>query len=260
MIDERNAEKWVERFMNGETTNAEEQQLYSFFAGKNVPRRLEKYKPMFHWYAGGMQEPITPVKKRFRFGTFTLSLSVAASALIILGAAAWLYESHEGSTVKTNPVPRCAQIQSKTSDIKTNTVLVNKVRATQPELLANEAKAEVKKHRCKVSHIDHEMYEGSYIIRNGKKITDLDEIMPELEKTMAMAVEQQRELDKNFSAASEKEKEAERSRQLAFNRSAKVIIDTDEKFQKEQEQIHQSIPIIKRRPQSETSKAFTGEE
>ena len=50
----------------------------------------------------------------------------------------------------------------------------------------------------------HAMYEGSYIVRNGKKITDLNVIMPEL-KRIENATENRRQKYKSISRMSPKE-------------------------------------------------------
>ena len=38
--------------------------------------------------------------------------------------------------------------------------------------------------------------EGSYIIRNGKKITDIKTILPELKRVNEFAIQQEKEMDK----------------------------------------------------------------
>ena len=45
----KDIERLIARFLDGDTTNAEEQRLYDYFAGRHVARRLLKYKPMFRW-------------------------------------------------------------------------------------------------------------------------------------------------------------------------------------------------------------------
>ena len=48
-------EEYINRFLDGETTNADEQAIYRFFCTGNVPAHLKEYAPMFAWYEGGMQ-------------------------------------------------------------------------------------------------------------------------------------------------------------------------------------------------------------
>lgn len=54
-LDKRNIEEYINRFLEGETTNAEEQAIYRFFHTGDVPSHLMGYAPMFAWYEGGMQ-------------------------------------------------------------------------------------------------------------------------------------------------------------------------------------------------------------
>lgn len=44
----------VERFLEGRTTNAEEHELYEWFATADVPEEWRDLKSMFRWYAAGM--------------------------------------------------------------------------------------------------------------------------------------------------------------------------------------------------------------
>ena len=54
-LTNKNIEEYINRFLDGETTNAEEQAIYRFFCTGNVPAHLKEYAPMFAWYEGGMQ-------------------------------------------------------------------------------------------------------------------------------------------------------------------------------------------------------------
>lgn len=46
----------VERFLEGQTSNAEERELYTWFAENDVPDEWQHLKQMFAWYAAGMPE------------------------------------------------------------------------------------------------------------------------------------------------------------------------------------------------------------
>ena len=119
----------IGRFLDGETTNAEEQTLYDYFASDNVAESLRQYQEMFRWYAEGMPEassveiPAVHAKKR-AFSPKKL-LAIAASLLLLvgIGLGLWRYQQQQE---------------------------------------------------------EYAMYEGSYIIRDGKKMTDLRQILPEL--------------------------------------------------------------------------------
>ena len=137
-VKEWNAKEWVDRFLEGMTTNAEEEELYRFFKQGNVPEELEKYRQMFLWYADGMQgEPRPKSLKVLRL--VRISLTVAASVVLVCGLGLGIHQ-----------------------------------RAFQKK---------------------YEFLEGSYIIRDGKKVTDLKSILPELRRINKLAVQQEKEIE-----------------------------------------------------------------
>ena len=82
----------VERFLDGMTSNEEEQQLYAFFAGEDVPESLEAYKEMFAWFDGGLTQEIqkektavtVPMRPKHRFHIWGTIAAVAATVALIL--------------------------------------------------------------------------------------------------------------------------------------------------------------------------------
>ena len=124
MTEIENIKKMVERFLDGETTTAEEQMLYDFFAADVVPKELRPYQEMFRWYAGGMKEPLPDGNKK---RTLLARIAVAASVVLLVGVGVGWYRHVEYEKL-------CA------------------------------------------------IYKDSYIVRNGKKITDIRTIKPELER------------------------------------------------------------------------------
>lgn len=96
-----NIDELLNRYFEGETSAADEQELRRFFASEHVPEHLSAYKPLFGYFdeeiASGkdMAEetwkeiaPEVPAEKRFRFSRksilYTLS-AVAACLLAVLG-------------------------------------------------------------------------------------------------------------------------------------------------------------------------------
>jgi len=136
-VNKQNVKEWVEQFLDGRTTNAEEQELYQFFSKNDIPEEMKKYKEMFQWYREGMRTPLpTKTQKQSkRLFPILLRISIAAIVILVCGISLRLYIPKESS-----------------------------------------------KYSC---------YEGSYIIRNGEKITDLPTIMPILQKTMKEADEKE---------------------------------------------------------------------
>ena len=125
-IQKHNVGKYIERFLDGQTSNEEEQALYAFFRSGNVPRRYRKYSAMFDWYSSGMAEPL-PEKAATRPLWRWIA---AASVVAVLGGTAWRW------------------------------------------------------HEYREQQEWYDCYEGSYIIRNGQKMTDIRQIMPALEQCM----------------------------------------------------------------------------
>ena len=50
-INDTNISLWVEKFLDGETSCAEERELYRYFAQKRLPAEAEPYREMFKWYS-----------------------------------------------------------------------------------------------------------------------------------------------------------------------------------------------------------------
>lgn len=57
-------ESLVEKFLEGRTTNAEERELYKWFATADVPDKWSDLKAMFAWYAEGMHDKAAPAKPK----------------------------------------------------------------------------------------------------------------------------------------------------------------------------------------------------
>lgn len=104
-IDKRNIEDYINRFLEGETTNAEEQAIYRFFRTGDVPPHLVEYAPMFAWYEGGMQgepgeqrveEPRHIKKhKRLNIPIAALSAGIAAMVVVFLGLGLLFYSDND---------------------------------------------------------------------------------------------------------------------------------------------------------------------
>lgn len=82
-IHQDQARQWLEKFLDGMTSNEEEAALYAFFASDEVPKDLRKYKKMFAWYAGKMQGEL-PHRAKTRHKIMR-DLSIAASILLLAG-------------------------------------------------------------------------------------------------------------------------------------------------------------------------------
>lgn len=138
IVNERNAKEWIDRFLDGATTCAEEKELYRFFNEGNIPEELKKYQQMFQWYADGMPGDPRPQKTKV-VNLVQISMKVAASIVLVCGLGLGMYQ------------------------------------------IAFQKK--------------YEFLEGSYIIRDGRKVTDLKSILPELRKMNKLAAQQEIEIE-----------------------------------------------------------------
>lgn len=103
-LTKKNIEEYINRFLAGETSNAEEQALYRFFRTGDVPKHLKKYVPMFAWYEGGMQGEPEPIvaekhesqKKRFQIPIIVRSAAIAAMVIVTLGVGILFFSEGSG--------------------------------------------------------------------------------------------------------------------------------------------------------------------
>lgn len=123
-MEEIRIQQLIELFLDGKTTNAEEQMLYDYFAGDDIEPEFAKYREMFQWYSDGMPE----IKGKERTMPIRRIIALAASVLLLVGIGIGIY-------------------------------------------------------RYQQQQQEYALYEGSYIIRNGVKITEISKILPELKAT-----------------------------------------------------------------------------
>lgn len=85
-------ESLIEKFLEGRTTNAEERELYEWFATADVPDKWSDLKAMFAWYAEGMPEQLAPaepkprmtISRRWRIAVATAVAACAAVVVVLL--------------------------------------------------------------------------------------------------------------------------------------------------------------------------------
>jgi hypothetical protein len=91
-------ENILEKYFQGETTIAEENQLKEYFSSSNVAQHLEQYKPMFGYFSQVKQQkstqeiplPMSRDKKRN-----VAWLSIAASIVVLLGIGTYFFVSEK---------------------------------------------------------------------------------------------------------------------------------------------------------------------
>ena len=109
IINKENLAEWLDKFFDGNTTNAEDKALEEYFrTSTDVPKEFECYRDMFGWYSSGLDEAELPVvsgsvdrpKRRFQFTTVLKWSSIAAAIAVAIGIG-WVSspQKHESSTL-----------------------------------------------------------------------------------------------------------------------------------------------------------------
>ena len=162
-ITNKNIEEYIQRFMEGETTNAEEQAIYRFFHTEEVPEHLKPYTDMFAWYEEGMpEEKIPKPKTRPLWKRIPLELwSMGIAAMLVIGIGLSIVLSFGDST--------------------------------------NE---------------EWSCYEGSYVEVNGKRITDVETIMPIILETLAEAEAIEKGIEERLAEIQRTEEEIEKREEI----------------------------------------------
>ena len=91
----------LEKYFEGETSIAEEDQLKDYFSSSNVAQHLEQYKPLFGYFSTSKQQEFTQAvplisKPRAKKRTTTW-LSIAASVTVLLGAGTFTYFNYDNT-------------------------------------------------------------------------------------------------------------------------------------------------------------------
>lgn len=90
-------ENILEKYFQGETSIAEENQLKEYFSSSNVAQHLEQYKPMFGYFSQVKEQKSTqeiPLKSNKRNVAW---LSIAASVVVLLSVGTYFYVSEKNT-------------------------------------------------------------------------------------------------------------------------------------------------------------------
>ena len=85
----------LEKYFEGETSIAEENQLKDYFSSSDVAQHLEQYKPMFGFFAAAKAETsrhVIPLQSKKRNVAW---LSIAASVVVLLGLGTVTYFNND---------------------------------------------------------------------------------------------------------------------------------------------------------------------
>ena len=161
----------LERFFEGQTSNEDEQELYRFFRRDDVPDELAAYKPMMLYFESGLaDEP-----------GFS-----AEEEIVERKDAKTLWDMRTIQDMKMHQDTKTIQDTKMYQDAKTLRLRNLRIfwgSVAASILIVLSASILLMK--------SADPYAGSYIIRNGVRITDLNVIRPDLEATVQKALLQE---------------------------------------------------------------------
>ncbi|MBP6181395.1 hypothetical protein [Flavobacterium sp.] len=90
----------LEKYFQGETSIAEENELRNYFSSLDVAQHLEQYKPMFGYFplaaAQMLKQEISLQSKKRYVGW----LSIAASVVVLLGIGTYVFYNYDNANEK----------------------------------------------------------------------------------------------------------------------------------------------------------------
>lgn len=98
MIDQVNAQELLDRYFEGETSLAEEQQLRAYFQSGDIDPAHNAFAPLFAYWAEAREVTAPPAKTivtRPRLRSLRWVLSAAAAVLLLVLANAWCNQQPE---------------------------------------------------------------------------------------------------------------------------------------------------------------------
>jgi hypothetical protein len=105
MIMELNKiELLIEKYFQGETSIAEENELRTYFSSLNVAQHLEQYKPLFGYLSLAADQkfaPEIPLLPKYRDKKRNVAWSsIAASVVVLMGIGTYVYYNYEDANGK----------------------------------------------------------------------------------------------------------------------------------------------------------------
>lgn len=171
-------ETLIERFFEGTTSHEEERELYDFFldAGDELPEHLQEYRGVFGWFDTGMAGEVAEKEPVYELPGVESKGVEGYKGL----KDAW-NQADERKLGKEGAERRSRKVWMRWASVAASLVLAITVYSLYT----------MEKRRF-------DPLAGSYIIRNGVKITDMDEIRPELESTIQIALQQEARAQRLF--------------------------------------------------------------
>ncbi|WP_348824451.1 hypothetical protein [Flavobacterium aestuarii] len=95
-------EALLEKYFEGETSIAEENELKNYFLSADAAPHLEQYKPLFGYFAEAKNDKSSKDLPLIAKRKNAVWLSIAASIAVLAGAGAYYFYSNDSSIAKQN--------------------------------------------------------------------------------------------------------------------------------------------------------------
>ena len=174
-------ETLLERFFEGQTSNVEEQKLFEFFAGYDVPEHLLRYKKVFAYFDIGLSSEIR----------------MAETA-----------EEDINEAFDKNDTFFAEDLENELRDVKAPVRNLQYGKWILWVGVAASLLVLILLNPFGIGTEPFDPFEGSYIVRNGVRITDPKTIRPELEAIIQEVLQQQEAAESLFVTLTELEKPA----------------------------------------------------
>ena len=207
----------LERFFEGQTTNDEEQTLYDFFSRDDLPDEWIRYKTVMKYFESGLADEIGGDTEQ----NDVLPLHIERA----------LNDSNNAYIEQTD-VPPLRPIMQVLSSVRKHWITWSGVAASILFILFTSL-------YLFTDNNPVDPFAGSYIIRNGVRITDLDLIRPELEAAIQKGLKMDQETDRLFEQLSQYDDNQEIQIIKQMREHNNRILDNirDENVRKEVEEI-----------------------
>ena len=90
----------LEKYFQGETSIAEENELRNYFSSPDVAQHLEQYKPMFGYFSLPKEQMLNQEIPRQANKRFVTWLSIAASVVVLLGIGTYMFYNYDNAKEK----------------------------------------------------------------------------------------------------------------------------------------------------------------
>lgn len=90
----------LEKYFQGETSIAEENELRNYFSSQDVAQHLEQYKPMFGYFSLPKEQMLKQEISLQSKKHYVAWLSIAASVVVLLGIGTYFFYNYDNANEK----------------------------------------------------------------------------------------------------------------------------------------------------------------